>query len=115
MNRKPAMTAFTSTASRLAAACCLSWTVLVSPAALAQSAGGPGQDQARQGAGAGSQQREPPAQAYEDCKGKKAGDAVQHTTPEGKVTAICADSPKGLVARPGRSGDAAVKGGAGGR
>ena len=42
----------------------------------------------------------PPPQAYEDCKGKKAGDSVQHTTREGKVAATCADSPKGLVARP---------------
>jgi hypothetical protein len=42
----------------------------------------------------------PPPQAYEDCKGKKAGDSVQHTTPEGKVAATCMDSPKGLVARP---------------
>jgi len=30
----------------------------------------------------------------------KAGDTVQHTTPEGKVAATCEDSPKGLVARP---------------
>jgi hypothetical protein len=44
--------------------------------------------------------RGPPPQAYEDCKGKKAGDTVQHTTPEGKVTAACEESPKGLVARP---------------
>jgi hypothetical protein len=43
---------------------------------------------------------EPPPQAYEDCKGKMAGDAVQHTTREGKVTATCVDSPQGLVARP---------------
>jgi hypothetical protein len=43
---------------------------------------------------------EPPPQAYEDCKGKKAGDAVEHTTPEGKVAATCVDSPNGLVARP---------------
>lgn len=42
----------------------------------------------------------PPPQAYEDCKGKKAGDAVQHTTPEGQVAATCEDSPEGLVARP---------------
>lgn len=42
----------------------------------------------------------PPPQAYEDCKGKKAGDIVQHTTPEGKVEATCEDSPEGLVARP---------------
>src|SRR5512146_1495281 len=45
---------------------------------------------------------EPPPQAYEDCKGKKAGDIVQHTTREGKVPATCMDSPKGLVARPNR-------------
>ncbi len=43
---------------------------------------------------------EPPAQAYTDCQGKKAGDAVEHTTREGKVAAICELSPKGLVARP---------------
>ena len=43
---------------------------------------------------------EPPAQAYADCTGKKAGDAIQHTTPQGKVAATCEDSPKGLVARP---------------
>ena len=42
----------------------------------------------------------PPPQAYEDCKGKKAGDTVQHTTPEGVVEATCEDSPEGLVARP---------------
>ena len=45
---------------------------------------------------------EPPHQAYKDCMGKKAGDAVQHTTPEGKVTAICLNSPNGLAARPNR-------------
>jgi hypothetical protein len=43
---------------------------------------------------------QPPPQAYEDCRGKKAGDKVQHTTPEGVVTATCVDSPQGLVARP---------------
>lgn len=42
----------------------------------------------------------PPPQAYGDCKGRKAGDAVQHTTPEGQVAATCEDSPEGLVARP---------------
>lgn len=42
----------------------------------------------------------PPPQAYEDCKGKRAGDEIQHATPEGKVAATCVDSPKGLVARP---------------
>jgi hypothetical protein len=46
---------------------------------------------------------EPPQQAYEDCKGRKAGDTVQHTTPEGVVPATCEDSPKGLVARPVRA------------
>jgi Spy/CpxP family protein refolding chaperone len=43
---------------------------------------------------------QPPPQAYEDCRGKKAGDTVQHTTPEGTVAATCQDSPQGLVARP---------------
>jgi hypothetical protein len=47
-----------------------------------------------------SGRHEPPPQAYEDCKGKKAGDTVQHATPEGKVAATCVDSPQGLVARP---------------
>ncbi|HRD97352.1 MAG TPA: hypothetical protein PLA97_13245 [Rubrivivax sp.] len=49
---------------------------------------------------------EPPPQAYSDCAGKKAGEVVQHTTPQGKVTATCEDSPKGLVARPRRPGNA---------
>jgi len=57
--------------------------------------------------------REPPPQAYEDCKGKKSGETVQHTTREGKVAATCADSPKGLVARP--SQPQGVHAGAGGR
>jgi len=43
---------------------------------------------------------EPPAQAYADCIGKNAGDAVEHTTREGKVAATCEQTPKGLVARP---------------
>jgi hypothetical protein len=38
---------------------------------------------------------ESPPQAYEDCRGKKAGDTVQHTTREGKVDATCVDSPQG--------------------
>lgn len=42
----------------------------------------------------------PPTQAFADCKGKKAGESVQHTTPQGKVAATCEDSPEGLVARP---------------
>ena len=48
----------------------------------------------------GSDRHEPPPQAFADCKGKKVGDAIQHTTPEGKVAATCQESPKGLVARP---------------
>lgn len=44
---------------------------------------------------------EPPAQAYQDCKGKQAGDVVQITTPrEGNISATCTESPKGLFARP---------------
>jgi len=47
--------------------------------------------------------REPPPQAYDDCKGKKEGDIVQITTPrEGKMTATCTASAKGLFARPER-------------
>ena len=46
---------------------------------------------------------EPPPQAYADCKGKNAGDTVQHTTREGKEAAYCEDSPNGLVARPKRA------------
>jgi Spy/CpxP family protein refolding chaperone len=49
---------------------------------------------------------EPPPQAYEDCKGKKAGDAVQHATRGGLVAATCVESPKGLVARPNQPPDA---------
>jgi hypothetical protein len=45
---------------------------------------------------------QPPPQAYQDCKGKKAGDTVQHRTPQGTVEATCVDSPQGLVARPNR-------------
>jgi hypothetical protein len=42
----------------------------------------------------------PPPQAYEDCRGRKSGDKVQHATPDGVVAATCLDSPDGLVARP---------------
>jgi len=65
--------------------------VLFASMALAQS---PQNGPDRQGA------HEPPQQAYTDCQGKKTGDIVQHTTREGKVTATCVTSPKGLVARP---------------
>lgn len=41
-------------------------------------------------------------QAYDACRDKKAGDVVQFATPNGRqVAATCADSPKGLYARPG--------------
>ncbi len=41
-----------------------------------------------------------PPQALDDCRGRKAGDVVKHSTPEGVVSAICIDSPQGLAARP---------------
>ncbi len=46
---------------------------------------------------------EPPASAYDDCKGKAEGTQIQHTTPNGdKVPATCINSAKGLFARPER-------------
>jgi hypothetical protein len=39
----------------------------------------------------GAADRAPPPQAYADCVGKQAGETVQHTTPEGKVPAICTE------------------------
>ena len=46
---------------------------------------------------------EPPPQAYANCKDKKEGDTVQIETPrEGKISATCTVSPKGLFARPER-------------
>jgi hypothetical protein len=64
--------------------------------------------------------REPPPQAYADCRGKQEGETVQHATPEGQVPATCRQSPKGLVARPVRpkaspSEGAAARLGGGGR
>ncbi|MFZ6723190.1 hypothetical protein [Undibacterium sp. Ji49W] len=51
----------------------------------------------------GPPRREPPPQAYESCKGQKEGAVVQITTPrEGKISATCTTSPKGLFARPER-------------
>ena len=44
--------------------------------------------------------RRPPPGAFEDCRGKASGAAVQHKTPEGVVPAVCMESPDGLVARP---------------
>ena len=61
--------------------------------------------------------QEPPPQAYADCRGKKVGETVQHTTRDGTVAATCTDSPNGLVARPTQGGhasnDAADQGGSG--
>ncbi len=45
----------------------------------------------------------PPPQAYEDCRGKRAGETVQHTTREGVVAATCVETPQGLAARPDQS------------
>ena len=46
---------------------------------------------------------EPPPQAYTNCKDKKEGDKVEILTPrEGKISATCTPSPKGLFARPDR-------------
>lgn len=64
-------------------------------AALAQDKAAPAPAPAASGP-----RHEPPPQAYADCKAKKAGDAIQHSTPEGVVAATCQESPKGLVARP---------------
>lgn len=51
----------------------------------------------------GRPHREPPPQAYEACKNKKEGAVVDITTPrEGKISATCTTSPKGLFARPER-------------
>jgi hypothetical protein len=79
---------------------------LVAGAAIAQD-----RSQATTPPGAGPSGREPPPQAYDDCQGRKAGDAVQHATPEGKVAAICQESPKGLVARPDRRRETSGPGG----
>jgi hypothetical protein len=64
------------------------------------------QDRAPAASPPGGSDRSPPPQAYADCVGKGAGATVQHTTPEGKVTAVCMESPKGLVARPSRAREA---------
>ena len=45
--------------------------------------------------------RRPPPQAFADCRGKKEGVSVQHTTPRGDVVAAtCVQTPEGLAARP---------------
>ena len=67
------------------------------------------------GAGPGDGRRgPPPPEAFEACKGKAAGDAVQFTTPRGTVAASCADTPQGLAARPNQDGRR-FGGGAGGQ
>lgn len=47
-----------------------------------------------------AQERKPPQGAFEDCRGRQEGDVVQHTTPQGVVSATCTQTPDGLVARP---------------
>ena len=44
----------------------------------------------------------PPPQTFEDCRGKKVGEVVQHTAPGGRILAMCESSPDGLIARPAR-------------
>ena len=56
------------------------------------------------GAGPGGRRGPPPPQAFEDCKGKKEGEAVQHTTPQGVIAATCVNGPQGLFARPNAPG-----------
>jgi hypothetical protein len=65
------------------------------------SSGASGSSGQRQRSAQDQQHREPPPQAYEECKGKKEGDAVQITIPSGeKISATCVSSAKGLFARP---------------
>lgn len=59
-----------------------------------------GEGQGRDLGPGGSRRGPPPPQAFEDCKGKSEGDAVQHTTPRGVVPATCVQTPQGLAARP---------------
>ena len=83
------------TLSRSLIPACALVALLCAPPVLAQTQGQTPPPPPGQGHG-----RPPPPQAYEDCRGKKAGDTVQHTTPNGKVPASCENSPEGLVARP---------------
>jgi hypothetical protein len=69
-------------------------TVLAVPALAQDKPQKPDQEPGAQGHHA------PPPSAYEDCKGKKPGERVQHTTPQGTVSATCEPSPEGMVARP---------------
>ena len=59
-------------------------------------AGGPG------GPGGGPDQAQRFAQRLDACKGKAVGDAVQFIAPRGPVEATCAQTPRGLAARPNR-------------
>ncbi len=66
-----------------------------------QNQQGQNQNMNQQGNQQGGQFREPPPQAYTDCQGKKAGDSITITTPEGnQVPATCTNSQKGVFARP---------------
>ncbi|MFZ6754925.1 hypothetical protein ACO0KY_16265 [Undibacterium sp. Dicai25W] len=84
---------------RMMWACCLiTGTITNSASAQSTDQKPPAQQEGQHGP-----RREPPPQAYEDCKGKKEGDIVQITTPrEGKISATCTASAKGLFARPER-------------
>jgi hypothetical protein len=48
--------------------------------------------------GSGAHGHHPPPSAYEDCKGRKPGERVQHTTPQGTAPTTCEPSPEGMVA-----------------
>ncbi len=62
--------------------------------------GGPGGWGGPPGGPGGPGRGPPPASAFEDCKGKAEGAAVQHKTPQGSVAATCVSGPQGLFARP---------------
>ncbi len=59
------------------------------------------QGQGPGGPGAGHRPM-PPPEAIAACNGKTVGSEVEFTAPRGKVAGTCAQSPMGLVARPGR-------------
>jgi len=63
--------------------------------------GGRGGAGGRGGPPGGPGRGPPPQSAFDDCKGKKAGDAVKHKISEGTIVdATCIQTPGGLAARP---------------
>ena len=84
----------------LARFACAVLVIAFAQPAWAQPAQPQGQHQGQQPGGDPQRNGPPPPNAYTDCKGKKAGDTVQHATPRGTGPATCIDSPEGLVARP---------------